>query len=94
MFSVFSQTRATTKQTRSKLFPVYDVICLKTLPFSTILHVCNSYTMARTPVRGDNQRAVASALSYVQVDKDGLTSLYHLHLCIPCTSQFNLCLSW
>ena len=60
MFSVFSQTRATAKQTRLELFPVYDVICLKTLPFSTILHVCNCYTIACTPVRGDKPRALAS----------------------------------
>ena len=29
----------------------------------------NSYTMACPPVRGDNPRALASGLSYVQVDK-------------------------
>ena len=32
----------------------------------------NSYTMACPPVRGDNPRALASGLSYVQVDKHGL----------------------
>ena len=37
-------------------------------------------------VRGDNPRALASGLSYVQVDKHGITILYHLHQCIPCTS--------
>ena len=30
-------------------------------------------------VRGDNPRALASGLSYVQVDKRGITILYHLH---------------
>ena len=46
----------------------------------------NSYTMACPPVRGDNPRALASGLSYVQVDKHGITNLYHLHQCRPCTS--------
>ena len=41
--------------------------------------ICNSYTMACPPVRGDNPRALASGLSYVQVDKHGITNLYHLH---------------
>ena len=40
--------------------------------------ICNSYTMG-PPVRGDNPRALASGLSYVQVDKHGITILYHLH---------------
>ena len=39
--------------------------------------------MGSPPVRGDNPRALASGLSYVQVDKLGLTILYHLHQCIP-----------
>ena len=47
----------------------------------------NSYTMACPPVRGDNPRALASGLSYVQVDKHGITILYHLHQCRPCTSS-------
>ena len=49
--------------------------------------LCNSYTMACPPVRGDNPRALASGLSYVQVDKHGITILYHLHQCRPCTSR-------
>ena len=48
---------------------------------------CNSYTMGCPPVRGDNPRALASGLSYVQVDKHGITNLYHLHQCRPCTSR-------
>ena len=32
-------------------------------------------------VHGDNPRALASGLSYVQVDKHGITILYHLHQC-------------
>ena len=35
--------------------------------------------MGCPPVRGDNPRALASGLSYVQVDKHGITILYHLH---------------
>ena len=41
--------------------------------------MCNSYTMGCPPVHGDNPRALASGLSYVQVDKHGITILYHLH---------------
>ena len=39
------------------------------------------------PVRGDKPRALASGLSYVQVDKHVITILYHLHQYRPCTSQ-------
>ena len=42
----------------------------------------NSYTMGCPPVRGDNPRALASGLSYVQVDKHGIAILYYLHLYI------------
>ena len=45
------------------------------------LRLSNSYTMGCPPVRGDNPRALASGLSYVQVDKHGITILYHLHQC-------------
>ena len=37
--------------------------------------------MTCPPVRGDNPRALASGLSHVQVDKRGITILYHLHQC-------------
>ena len=47
----------------------------------------NSYTMDCPPVREDNPRALASGLSYVQVDKHGIPILYHLHQCRPCTSS-------
>ena len=43
--------------------------------------------MGCPPVRGDNPRALASGLSYVQVDKHGITISYHLHQCRPCTSR-------
>ena len=49
--------------------------------------VSTSYTMGFPPVRGDNPRAIASGLSYVQVDEHGITILYHLHQCGPCTSR-------
>ena len=36
----------------------------------------NSYTMGCPPVRGDNPRALARGLSYVQVDKHGIERIY------------------
>ena len=48
--------------------------------------ISNSYTMGCPPVRGDNPRALASGLSYVQVEEHGITILYHLHQFRPCTS--------
>ena len=52
-----------------------------------LLPTSNSYTMGCPPVRGDNPRALASGLSYVQVDKHGMTILYHQHHSRPCTSR-------
>ena len=52
-----------------------------------LLLLSNSYTMGCPPVRGDNPRALASGLSYVQVDKHGVTILCHLHQCRHCTSR-------
>ena len=43
--------------------------------------------MGCLPVQEDNPLGLASGLSYVQVDKHGITILYHLHQCRPCTSQ-------
>ena len=43
------------------------------------LKLCNSYAIACPPVRGNNLRALASGLSYVQVDEHGIIILYHLH---------------
>ena len=37
--------------------------------------------MCTPPVCGDNPRALASELYYVQVDKHGITILYQLHQC-------------
>ena len=54
----------------------------------------NSYIMGCPPVRENNPRALASGLSYVQVDKHGITILCHLHQCRHCTSRDISCLSW
>ena len=43
--------------------------------------------MACPPERGDNPRAVASGLSYLQVDKHGILILYHLNQYRPCIPQ-------
>ena len=43
--------------------------------------------MACPPVCWDNSRTLVSGLSYVQVDKQCITILYHLHQCRPCTSR-------
>ena len=44
------------------------------------------HNMGCPPVRGDIPRAAASGLSYVQVDKHGITILYLLHQCRHCAS--------
>ena len=59
-------------------------VCVSTC--ITQILICNSYTMGCPPVRVDNPRALASGLSCVQVDKHGITILYHPHQCRPCTS--------
>ena len=43
--------------------------------------------MGCPPVRRDIPGALASGLSYVQVDKHGITILYHQIQCRPCTSR-------
>ena len=53
--------------------------------------ISSSNTMACLPVCGDYPQALASGLSYVQVDKHGITILYHLHQYRTCTSQDILC---
>ena len=64
--------------------------------FPTVVNLLsNSYTMGCPSVHGDNPRALASRLSYVQVDKhNGITILYLLHQCRPCTSRDISCSSW
>ena len=42
--------------------------------------------MACPTVREDNPRALASGISYVQVDKHGITILHPLYQCRPYTS--------
>ena len=66
---------------RLSLFPDYLWSC----------ELSNSYTMGCPPIRGDNPRALASGLSYVQVDKHGITILYHLHQCKPRASRDSSC---
>ena len=73
-----------------KFWLIFQLVCWLFL----LNVISNSYTMGCPPVRGDNPRALASGLSYVQVDKHGITSLYHLHQCRPCTSRDILRLSW
>ena len=41
--------------------------------FLVIEQLRNSYIMGCPPVRGDNPRALANGLSYVQLDKHGIT---------------------
>ena len=68
---------------------------LSKLPVSNLeVCSCNSYTMGCPPVRGDNPQALASGLSYVQVDKHDITILCNLHQCRQCISQDISCLSW
>ena len=66
-----------------------NLICI--FLFAAVVCICNSYTMGCLPVRGDNPQALASGLSYVQVDKHGITILYHLYQCRPCTSRDTSC---
>ena len=47
--------------------------------------------MGCPPVPGDNPRALASGLSYVQVDKHDIPILYHPHQCRPRTSSDSSC---
>ena len=70
------------------LWNIYEGAKLPSVYFITSTKHCisSSYTMGCPPVLGDNPRAIASGLSYVQVDKHGLTILYHLHQGRPCTS--------
>ena len=63
----------------------FMIVVFEARPYVHVLR--NSYTMGCPPVRGDNPRALASGLSYVQVDKHGIIILYHLHQCRPCTSR-------
>ena len=74
---------------RSHTFMEIDLETLSTVILLPLIQegLCNSYTMGCPPVRGDNPQALASGLSYVQVDKHGITILYHLHQYRLCTSR-------
>ena len=52
-----------------------------------LTYLCNSFTM----VRGDHPRVLANGLSDLQVNRHGITILYHLHQCRPCTSRASSC---
>ena len=61
------------------IFTEMAISCYTTEPVLPYrLQTCNSYTMGCPPVRGDNPRALASGLSYVQVDKHGITRIVFL----------------
>ena len=59
--------------------------------YALIYQICDSYAMGCLPLRGDNPLALASGLSYVQVDKHRINILHHLHQCIPCKSRDSSC---
>ena len=60
-------------------FKTYNLLSVKVGISFTKRIISNSYTMGCPPVPGDNPRALASGLAYVQVDKHGITILYHTH---------------
>ena len=64
-------------------FVFFFVLC----PYFGIQYLRNIYTMACPALRWDNPRALASGLSYVQVDKLGISISYHLHQCRPGISR-------
>ena len=57
---------------------VEDVIKVPIVGFPNEKGLCNSYSMGCPPVCGENPQALASGLSYVQVDNHGINILYHL----------------
>ena len=65
--------------TLSKADP--DTLSLSSIPSMWSLicncYIWNSYTMGCRPLCGDNPGALSSVLSYVKVDKHGITDLYH-----------------
>ena len=80
----------------NRLEPFFDYIIVPSVKCNSrafdstlgkvISYLSNNYTMGCPSVRGDNPQALASGLSYVQVDKHGIIILYHLHQFRPCTS--------
>ena len=69
------------------IFAIPEKCNIHLLYISQFQYISNSYTMGCPPVRRDNPRALASGLSYVQVDEHGITIFYHHHQCRPCTSR-------
>ena len=67
-------------------FSLLNVFMVFASGFLILYVLSNSYTMGCPPVRGDIPWALASGLSHVQVDKHGISILYHLYQCRPCTS--------
>ena len=51
------------------------------------LMIRNSYTMGCPPVRGDNPRALASGLSYVQVDNPWYNFFYITYISVDLAHQ-------
>ena len=60
-------------------FPHAHIMTHKCFQSEFNCRLSNSYTMSCPPIRGDNARALASGLPYVQVDKHDITILYHQH---------------
>ena len=65
-----------------KNYQLPNVICVAEVelyqrgePIYSQIITSNSYTMGCPHVRGDNPRVLASGLSYVRVDKNGITVL-------------------
>ena len=56
---------------KSAVMVVTNKIVVSSVCCGVTIILSNSYTMGCPPVRGDNPRALASGLSYVQVDKHG-----------------------
>ena len=54
------------------------------------MRLSNSYTISCPPIRGDNPRALASGLSYVQVDKHGITN-YTAYISVDLTHHMIFC---
>ena len=50
--------------------------------------------MVCPPVRRENQQALASGLSDIRADTHGITNLYHLHQCMPCTLRYSSSKMW
>ena len=89
MLNVYRKLNAQTNQRGIINAEIHDLHAV--MKWSQKKTISNSYTMGCPPVRGDNPRALASGLSYVQVDKHGITILYQLHQCRPCTSHDIIC---